>query len=264
MKNLRMAVKNRIAKITIDRPEARNAMSREMWVELPRLLERCWHDADIGCVVLTGTGEAFCAGGDVKAMTERLEKGHTQSIEAEAAFIRGIMESSRLLHEMPKPTLAVVNGACAGAGFSLALSCDLRLADQNAKFTTAFARVGGSGDFGGSWFLSKIIGTSKARELYYLARVFNGAEAADMGIVNSAVAAETLDETAEDWASQLANGPSVALSYMKRNMNLAEHGTLSQALDQEAMHMVLSMRTEDHKEAAQAFVEKRKPEFKGR
>jgi len=263
MPKLELTIENKVATVTINRPEARNAMSREMWTALPKLLEECWHNDDVGCVVLTGTGEAFCAGGDVKAMVERLENGHAQTIENEAGFIRRIMESSRLLHEMPKPTLAVINGACAGAGLSLALACDMRLASATAKFTTAFAGVGASGDFGGSWFLSKIVGTARARELYYFGDVINGAKAAELGVVNLAVAGPELAQVAQAWAERLGNGPTVAFGYMKRNMNLAEHGTLAQALDQEAMHMVLALRTQDHKEAARAFVEKRKPNFKG-
>lgn len=239
-------------------------MSREMWLNLVDLLHEVQNDNEVGCVVLTGTDPAFCAGGDVKSMVERLTGESRDSVEVETAFVRRIMESSRLLHEMSKPTLAVVNGACAGAGFSLAMACDLRIAGSDAKFTTAFAGVGGSGDFGGSWFLSKIVGTAKARELYYLRPTFTGAEAEAMGVVNKSVPADQLRAASVELAQQLANGPSVALGYMKKNMNLAEHGTLAQALDQEALHMMLSFRTEDHREAAQAFVEKRQPVFKGK
>jgi len=264
MGKLTVTRENRVATITINRPEARNAMSRDMWLELVDLLHDAQHNSDVGCVVLTGADPAFCAGGDVKDMVERAKGGSTNSVEEDTALVRRIMESSRLLHEMPKPTIAAINGACAGAGFSLALSCDLRVANKDAKFTTAFAGVGGSGDFGGSWFLSKMIGTAKARELYYTARVFTGEEAEKLGIVNMVCEEKELPSLANGLATQLANGPSVALGYMKKNMNLAESGTLAQALDQEALHMMLSFRTEDHREAALAFVEKRKPNFKGR
>ncbi len=264
MSELTYTVENRVATVTINRPAQRNAMNREMWLRLPSLLQDCWDNSEVGCVVLTGTGQAFCAGGDVKEMTERLAAGNDRTIDQDAEFVRKIMESARLLHEMSKPTLAVINGACAGAGMALALACDLRIANAEAKFTTAFAGVGGSGDFGGSWFLSNIVGTAKARELYYFANVFDGTEAESIGVVNRAVPATDLPAEASKWASKLANGPSVALSFMKRNMNLAEHGTLAQALDQEALYMTLAMRTDDHREAATAFIEKRKPNFKGR
>lgn len=259
--NIKTSTENRVLTITLDRPEARNAMTREMWESLLSTLEDAQHDEDIGCVVLTGADPAFCAGGDVKAFAERLTDDNPAPVNEDSRRIRRIMESSRILHEMPKPTIAAVNGACAGAGFALAMACDIRLASVEAKFTTAFANVGLSGDFGGSWFLSKIVGTAKARELYYFATAFDGRIAEEMGVANKSYLPEDLMGAVKDWAEQLANGPGVAIGYMKRNMNLAEHAPLSQALDQEALHMTLSFRTEDHREAAQAFVEKRKPKF---
>lgn len=254
----------RVATITIDRPETRNGMTREMWDELLGHLQALEHDADIGCVVLTGTGKAFCAGGDVKAMVRRLEDDATPSIALETRNLRRMMECGRLLHEMPKPTIAAINGACAGAGLALALACDFRLVNVEAKMATAFANVGLSGDFGGSWFLSKIVGTAKARELYYFSPVFTGRMAEDMGIAHRAYLPDDLMEAAYDWANQLAAGPSTAIAYMKQNMNSAESCSLSDALDREAQNMVLSFQTEDHREAARAFLEKREPTFKGR
>ncbi len=253
-----------VATVRINRPEARNAMSRDMWPVLHEFLDRLQNDDSVGCVMLTGTDPAFCAGGDVNAMVERAKGQLNMSVEEETKLLRSYMECARLLHEMPKPTLAAINGACAGAGFALALSCDLRIAKRAAKFTTAFARIAGSGDFGGSYFLSKMIGTAKARELYYFADGFSGEQAASMGVVNRAVDDEDFAPIVTDWARRLANGPTVALAYMKENMNLAEGCSLSDALDQEAANMVRAFRTEDHKEAANAFVEKRRPEFKGK
>lgn len=264
MSLLDLQIKDGVARLVINRPEARNAMTRAMWADLVSMLQQLADDDRARCVVLTGTDPAFCAGGDVKAMVDRLDGKHALTQDEEAVLIRGFMDASRLLHEMPKPTLAVVNGACAGAGFSLAMACDLRMASSTAKFTTAFARVATSGDFGGSWFLSRIIGTAKARELYYLARTFTGAEAAEMGVVNRAVAPEELDSEAAQWAIKLAEGPSIALGLMKSNFNLAECAPLSEALDQEALNMARTFQTEDHAEAARAFVEKRTSKFEGK
>jgi 2-(1,2-epoxy-1,2-dihydrophenyl)acetyl-CoA isomerase len=165
---------------------------------------------------------------------------------------------------MPKPTIAMVRGAAAGAGLSIALACDLRVAGESAKFATAFARVGYSGDFGGSWFLTQLVGTAKARELYYTAEIVDAKTAAQLGIVNRVVPDEKLEDETMTLARKLANGPRVALRYMKRNMNAAETQPLAQCLDLEAMHHTRTGFTEDHKEATKAFVEKREPIFKGR
>jgi 2-(1,2-epoxy-1,2-dihydrophenyl)acetyl-CoA isomerase len=211
--------------------------------------------------VLTGAGRAFCAGGDVKSMAEgRVER----SIEEAVIHLRGRMEVSRLLHEIPKPTIAMVNGPAAGAGMSLALACDLRVAAESARFITAFVKVGFSGDFGGSYFLSKLVGTGKARELYYTAEPLDATQALSLGVVNRVVADADLAKATMQLAQKLANGPRVALALMKQNFNAAENGSLAQLLDLEARRQVETGRTEDHKEAARAFVEKRAPAFAGR
>jgi 2-(1,2-epoxy-1,2-dihydrophenyl)acetyl-CoA isomerase len=173
------------------------------------------------------------------------------------------MEISRLLHEMPKPTLAVIPGPAAGAGFSLALACDLRIAAEDAKLTTAFSRVGLSGDFGGSYFLTYLVGAAIARELYFTGRVLLGQEALELGIVNRVTTAEDLEQEANSYAAELAALPTLAVGYMKKNLNAALKGSLSDVLDGEAIHMIRTFETEDHKKAAQAFLEKRAPEFSG-
>jgi 2-(1,2-epoxy-1,2-dihydrophenyl)acetyl-CoA isomerase len=165
---------------------------------------------------------------------------------------------------MPKPTIAMVRGAAAGAGLSLAMACDMRIASETARFATAFARVGYSGDFGGSWFLTQLVGTAKARELYYTADILDAHAALGLGLVNRVVADADLERETRALAARLARGPRVAYRYMKRNMNAAESGTLHELLDLEAWHHSRTGATEDHREAARAFVEKREPAFKGR
>jgi 2-(1,2-epoxy-1,2-dihydrophenyl)acetyl-CoA isomerase len=174
------------------------------------------------------------------------------------------MEVARWLHEMPKPTLAVIPGAAAGAGLSVALACDLRIAADDAKLTTAFSKIGLSGDFGGSYFLNHLVGAAKAREMYFTGQVISGAEGARIGLVNRAVPAAQLPDAARAWAAELAALPTVAVGYMKRNLNTGLRGSLSDVLDAEALHMIRSFETEDHKGAAVAFVEKRPPSFSGR
>jgi len=212
-------------------------------------------------VVLTGAGRAFCAGGDVKSMAE----GSVQRSTAEATTrLRSRMEVSRILHELPKPTIAMINGPAAGAGLALALACDLRIAGTSARLVTAFVRVGFSGDFGGSYFLTRLVGTAKARELYFTGRPVEAGEALSLGLVNRVIPDEELATVTMELARSLAQGPSIALSLMKRNLNCAENGSLAELLDMEAIHQVQTGRTEDHREAANAFVEKRTPIFIGR
>ena len=256
-------VKDGVALLTLNRPDRLNALSVAMLDALLAALPRLAGDPNVGCVVITGAGRGFCAGGDVKMMAEGREMAG-DSLEERAQGLRDKMETSRWLHEMPKPTIAMVRGAAAGAGLSLALACDLRVASENARFATAFARVGYSGDFGGSWYLTQLVGTAKARELYYTAEIVDAKQALALGIANRVVADDKLEEETMALAQKLASGPRVALRYMKRNMNAAETGTLKDSLDLEAWHHTRTGQTEDHREAAKAFVEKREPVFRGR
>src|SRR5262249_21987946 len=256
-------VKDGVAMLTLNRPERLNAMSTAMLDGLLEALPRLAEDAGVGAVVLTGAGRAFCAGGDVKAMAEGTEMSGA-TLEERAQSLRAAMEVSRWLHEMPKPAIAMVRGAAAGAGLSLALACDLRIASDSARFGTAFARVGYSGDFGGSFFLTRLVGTAKARELYYTADLVDAQQALGLGLVNRVIPDTRLEEETFALARRLAAGPRIAYRYMKRNLNAAESGTLGELLDLEAWHHSRCGMTEDHREAATAFVEKRAPVFKGR
>jgi 2-(1,2-epoxy-1,2-dihydrophenyl)acetyl-CoA isomerase len=254
-----------VATLTMNRPEARNAMSGEMMDAMQRALPRLAADASVRVVVLTGAGGAFCAGGDVKGFAAGAAGGGGQfNLEQRVQGLRSGMELSRWLHEMPKPTLAVIPGPAAGAGLSLALACDLRIAVDTAKFTTAFSKIGLSGDYGGSYFLPYLVGAAKARELYFTADIVSAQEALAIGLVNKVIPAVSFEAEAAAYAQRLANLPTVALGYMKKNLNAAQHGSLHDVLDLEAMHMIRTFMTDDHKGAARAFVEKRPPEFKGR
>ena len=253
-------VTDRIAVLTLNRPDRLNALSSPIVDGLLEALPRLGADPEVAVVVLTGAGRGFCAGGDVKSMAE----GTSQlGLEDAVQRLRGRMEVSRLLHEIPKPTIAMVNGAAAGAGLAMALACDLRVASESARFITAFVKVGFSGDFGGSYFLSKLVGTAKARELYYTGDPLDASQALALGLVSTVVPDVELLDATMALARRLAGGPSIALGLMKQNFNAAENGTLSELLDLEALHQVQTARTEDHREAARAFVEKRPPIFKG-
>jgi 2-(1,2-epoxy-1,2-dihydrophenyl)acetyl-CoA isomerase len=254
-----------VATLTMHRPEVLNALSRPMVEAMAQALPRLALDPAVRVVVLTGAGRAFCSGGDVKGFAQAAHAGAApMTFDQRVNDLRVRMEVIRWLHEMPKPTLAVIPGAAAGAGLSLALACDLRLASDNAKLSTAFARIGLSGDFGGSYFLNHLVGAAKARELYFTGRMVDAAEALHMGLLNRTVPAEQLQAAAQAFALELAALPTIALGYMKKNLNLGLRGSLADVLDSEAIHMVRTFETQDHKQAAQAFVDKRMPRFEGR
>jgi 2-(1,2-epoxy-1,2-dihydrophenyl)acetyl-CoA isomerase len=252
--------------LTLNRPESRNAITAGMADALADQL--AWAEADpmVACVVLTGAGKGFCAGGDVKGMAASGDGtvGDNTIDGAIARQRRNQRETAGRLLRMPKPTLAALPGAAAGAGLSLALACDLRIMARGAVLTTAFARVGFSGDYGGSWLLSQLVGTAKARELYFLSDRVDADEALRLGLANWVCAPEDLAAETRRIAGRLAAGPTVAYRYMKENLNRALPDGFEECLDLEATHHVHCGQTEDHREAARAFVEKRDPVFTGR
>jgi len=260
---LLLSVENGVAVFILNRPERLNALTRGMLSGLHAHLAAVAEDPAIGCVVLTGNGKAFCSGGDVKVQAAVAGKSE-QSPEQRTDQLRASMEASRLLHEMPKPTIAMVNGVAAGAGMSLALACDLRIAGESARMTTAFAKVGLSGDYGGTYFLTQLVGSAKARELYLTAEMLDASRLMALRMVSRVVPDAALAAETMALAAQFASGPRMAYRYIKRNIKAAEAGTLSDALDAEAYGMLRCRETADHAEAAQAFVEKRKPVFTGR
>ncbi len=262
MSHLLKSVEDGVMKITLNRPEAMNALSRDMMQGLTDALNEAAGSRDVGCVVVRGAGDkAFCAGGDVKSMAAGRDQDKTYEDKVHDIRIR--MQVSELLHEMGKPTIAMVNGVAAGAGLSLALAADMRFAAKSARMTTAFAKVGFSGDYGGTYFLTQLLGSARARELYLMSPVLTAKEAHAIGMVTKVVPDAEIDAAAHELALSLAQGPSIALGFIKRNINNAEHLALEDCFDGEAIHHTRCGDTEDHKEAAKAFVEKRKPTFKG-
>ena len=255
-------IESGVATIIFNRPERRNAVGPEMLHALEVALDAADRDDAVRAVVLTG------AGGDVKGMdeTNRAEGGPGgMSIDAAITWQRrNQRNTSGRIYTMPKPVIASIPGAVAGAGLSFALACDLRIASENAVFTTAFARVGFSGDYGGSYFLTQVVGSAKARELYLLSERFDAKEAERLGLVHQVVPPDALEDRTRALAQRLASGPTVAYRYMKENLNRAIGGDVMECLDLEATHHIHSGRTRDHQAAVRAFVEKREPEFEGR
>jgi 2-(1,2-epoxy-1,2-dihydrophenyl)acetyl-CoA isomerase len=255
-------VKDGVAVLTFNRPERLNALSPEMIQQSIAAVERFAADPSVGCIVVTGAERGFCAGGDVTSMNAGpvTQLTFEQKLDRQRASHR----LSGLLYSIPKVTIAAVNGAAAGAGLSIALACDLRIASDKAKFTTAFAKVGFGGDFGITWPLTRLLGEAKAKELLFLSDVLTAPQALEIGLVNRVVAHEQLTATAKELATRIAKGPQVSYRYMKENVRLASTQDYQSLLDREAWTHLRCGETEDHREGARAFVEKREPKFQGR
>ena len=261
-------VEDGVAVLTLNRPARRNALSGAMLGALAQTLREAEASPAVRCIVVTGAGGAFCAGGDVKGMDERNRgdgEGPGRTLdEAIAAQRVSQRETAGKLYQMPKPTIAALPGAAAGAGLSLALACDLRIASEKAVLVTAFAKVGFSGDYGGTFFLTQLVGSAKARELYYLSDRVDAETAERLGLVNRVVPEAELEKQTMELARRLASGPSIAYRYMKENLNRAVGGEMGECMDLEATHHVHTGLTEDHRNAARSFVEKKTPVFEGR
>jgi enoyl-CoA hydratase/carnithine racemase len=254
-------VVDRVCVLTMNRPEARNALTWDMKWALVDLLPQLGRDPEVGCVLLTGAGSAFCSGGDTKNMAR---EGKPPSPEERKALLRREHQIPLLLHTLPRPTLAAIPGPAAGAGFALALACDLRICAEGAFFTTAYSRLGLSGDYGSSWFLTRLAGPARAREWMFTSDRIEARDAERHGLVNRVVPAAELERESLELARRIAAGPPIALRWMKDNLNRALVGDLASSLDLEAERMCDGAQTEDYVEAINAFRDKRTPTFKGR
>lgn len=255
-----------VAVMTLNRPESLNAMNPEMLGTMYKIAQQAADDPAVRCVVVTGAGRGFSAGGDVKGMGGNGGAGTPMNapVLTGAAALREQEEFSRLLQEMPKPTIAAINGVAAGAGLSVALSADIRISSDQARFTTAFSKIGFSGDFGGTWLLQRLVGNAKARELYFFSDIFDAQTALSLGIVSRVVPHAALMEETMSLARKLASGPTLAYARIKDNFSYGATHSFGETLTREAENMTASSQTQDHKDAARAFVEKREPQFHGR
>jgi len=262
-----------VLRITLNRPDKLNALTPPMVYRLREALTAAARDPEVRCVLIDGAGRAFCSGGDVSQFSANdpadpvaaKSSGHLawSGPDYLADRLRERAETALLLHTMPKPTIAVVRGPAMGAGLSLASACDIRLADETAMFGTAFSRVGLSGDYGASYFLTKLVGPSLAREMFFLNRRLDAAEAARFGLVNRLVEAAALESAAAALATELAVGPPVAWRAIKQNLVAAETERLPDVLDLESRNMIRTMATADAKGAIDAFLNKKTPRFDG-
>jgi enoyl-CoA hydratase/carnithine racemase len=258
-------IRERVALITLNRPEARNALSDHLTPALRRMIKQCGDDPKVGALLITGTGNAFCAGGDVKGMRSNANAARAEkTFEERVADLRVKQRTlTGALMAVRKPTVAALPGPAAGAGLALALACDIRIAAESAIMATGYARIGLTGDYGISWLLTRLAGTSRARELMFLSERLDARRCEALGLVNRVVPDAELREAAFALAKSLAEGPSIALACIKDNLDHAVTSEFLDSLDLEAENMVRAARTSDHKEAVRAFIDKRRPAFAG-
>lgn len=254
-------VVDRVAVLTLNRPEARNALTLDMKRALLERIPALGADPEVGCILLTGAGGAFCSGGDTKMMAR---DGKPPSPEERKRQLRWEHGIPRSIHRLEKPVVAALPGPAAGAGFSLALACDLRIMAESAFVTTAYVKLGLSGDYGASWFLTRLVGPARAREILFTGERLSAQECERIGLANRVVPDDALEKEAMDLATRIAAGPPIALRYMKDNLNRALTESLESVLEVEAERMVQGATTEDYLEAVRAFQEKRPPVFRGR
>ena len=252
--------------LTLNRPEAKNALSDELTPALRRKIAELNEDKRVTALIITGTGNAFCAGGDVKSMNSSKDKGWTEE-KSEEETIKDLQKKqitlTAALYNFTKPTIAVLPGAAAGAGLSIALSCDFRFVSDNAFAIAGYGRIALTGDYGITWLLTKLIGPSKAKDMLFSNRKINAKEGLDIGIFNRIYKSEDLLKDSLEYAKIVGSFSPIALKAMKKNINNSTQLNLVDALDQEAIDLIKASKSKDHKEGIKAFVEKRKPSFTG-
>jgi enoyl-CoA hydratase/carnithine racemase len=260
------AIRDRVAIITLNRPEVRNALSDHLTPALRTMIRSCGENADVGALLITGAGTAFCAGGNVKGMgahrnQKKLEMSHDEKVA-------DLQERQRLLTgalvAVRKPTIAALPGPAVGAGLAIAMACDIRIAAESAFVSTGYLRVALSGDYGIAWLLTRLVGTARARELMFTSDRIDAARCERIGLVNRVVPDDKLHEEAFALAQSMAEGPTLALRYMKDNLDEALQFDFATARDHEAERLIRATMTSDHREAVQAFIEKRKAVFTGK
>lgn len=250
-------VSDNIATITLNRPQAMNALNREIVDELTNILASLQVDKDVRCIVLTGNGKAFCAGGDLGYLSELSDPVVIRK------FIADVGQLAIAIINMDKPVIAMVNGVAAGAGFNLALACDIIICAQSARFAQSFSKVGLIPDCGGLFLLPRLIGLPKAKELMFTADLIDAVSAFSLGLVNHVVEDDKLKEEVYQLAYKLALSAPIALGFTKRMINRSFDLDVETILEREAELQTICMGTKDYKEGVAAFREKRQPIFRG-
>ena len=252
-------VSDGVATITLNRPDVLNSTNDELYGELTSLIKTVAEDPNVGCIILTGAGRGFCAGADVKSMNPDMKP------LARRTRHRGILRDVLYpLANIEKPVIAAVNGPAVGAGFNLALAADIVIASEAAVFSQIFTRLALVPDLGGLYFLTRVVGLNKAKELCFTARKISAAEALDLGIINRVVPAADLIPEARKLAIEIAAGPATALAMIKNLLNKSSTSTLEQMLEYESYAQTIAYITPEHAEGVQAFREKRAPNFRSK
>ncbi len=250
-----------IVTLRMNRPERLNALSVELGRALVEALHRAGADPGVRVIVLTGAGRGFCAGGDLALLHDVRQRNASHELEK---LLRAGKEICLAICDMPKPVVASVNGPAAGGGMNLALACDIRIASDQASFSEAFARLGLFPDFGGTYYLPRLIGAARATELFWTAEAISAADALRLGIVSRVVPQERLEAETRALAERLAAGPPLAVSAVKQTIVASDRAALEHALDEEIRHQVECFESADCLEGLEAFLAKRKPVFQGR
>ncbi len=251
-------VKNNTCWITLNRPDVLNAFNEELTTDLHDALKSAEKDDNVRCIVITGAGRGFCSGQDLKSHSGEERRSLKDSL------VRRYNPIIRRMRNMDKPIIAMINGVAAGAGCSLALACDMRVMAESASLVEVFIRIGLVPDSGAHWFLVRHVGLAKAFELAALGDKIDAQQALDLGLVNKLTSDDSLQKETEELAQRLAQSPTKAIGLIKRALNKSVHSDLESILEYESYLQEIASLTDDHKEGVQAFVEKRKPEYKGK
>lgn len=261
METVRIDRQDGVVTLTLNRPEKKNAANQQMWRELGEVLDEVTERREDRVLVITGAGDGFCSGADLsdRASSEERRSGPSSGL----ARVRRIGSIALSLHQLPKPTIAAVNGVAAGAGCNLALGCDLIVASERARFSEIFVQRGLTLDFGGAWLLPRLIGLHKAKELAFFGEIISAQEAASIGLVNRVVPADELQSTAAELGARLAALPPLSLSLIKMALNRSLSLSMAETLELEALAQTTVYGSQDMQEAMRAFAEKRPPRFTG-
>ncbi|MDA0789104.1 MAG: enoyl-CoA hydratase-related protein [Proteobacteria bacterium] len=253
-------ITDRVAIVTLNKPHKKNALGDILTPALRAVLPELESRKDVGCVLITGAGDAFCSGGDVSGMSGGSGPVRSARERIEELTRKQLTLTGRL-YDLAKPTVAALPGAAAGAGLSIALACDLRVASDNAFVTTAFRNIGLSGDYGASWFLPRLVGLARAKKLMYRSERIGAAQCREFGLVDEVFPRQSFREQAFEYARDIAHGPTAALGRMKLNLQAGLEQSLALSLALEAEHMINTGDSNEAREAIRAFLEKRAPRF---